>query len=228
MAYAKRIVCLANSRKISGRCVAGKEISQQGKIDGWIRPVSDRPTGELSEEERRYKNGADPALLEIITIPMKNAAPHAHQPENHIIDPDRYWEKSGAYPLSQIDKLLDSPSTLWATGDSAYSHRNNRIPQDALPDSSLYLVRVRAVTLVVGPKAPEFDNHKQVVRAHFSYGGDDYIMDVTDPLIERKYLARGDGEYAIRSPVLCASLSEPYKGYCYKLVAAVIAEEGTP
>ena len=27
MATVKRIVCLANSRKLSGRCVAGKELS---------------------------------------------------------------------------------------------------------------------------------------------------------------------------------------------------------
>ena len=33
-----KIVCLANSRKISGRCIAGK-IMDSGK---WIRPVSSR------------------------------------------------------------------------------------------------------------------------------------------------------------------------------------------
>ena len=36
----KRIVCLANSRKRGGRCVAGKELLADGRAGGWIRPVS--------------------------------------------------------------------------------------------------------------------------------------------------------------------------------------------
>ncbi|MGH7707024.1 MAG: dual OB domain-containing protein, partial [Vulcanimicrobiaceae bacterium] len=36
----KRIVCLANSRKLQGRCVAGRELQKNGP-GAWIRPVSD-------------------------------------------------------------------------------------------------------------------------------------------------------------------------------------------
>jgi hypothetical protein len=37
----KRIVCLANSRKMSGRCLAGRELIN-GLPGGWVRPVSAR------------------------------------------------------------------------------------------------------------------------------------------------------------------------------------------
>jgi hypothetical protein len=67
--YTKTIICLANSRKRSGRCVAGKEIVA-GKIGGWIRPISARPAGELSEGERRLDNGQEPKLLDVIQIAM--------------------------------------------------------------------------------------------------------------------------------------------------------------
>ncbi len=49
----KRIVCLANSRKLQGRCIAGRELVS-GKPAAWIRPVSDREHEEVSEYERQY------------------------------------------------------------------------------------------------------------------------------------------------------------------------------
>jgi len=48
MATVKRLVCLANSRKLSGRCVAGRELSG-GRPIGWVRPVSARENEEVSE-----------------------------------------------------------------------------------------------------------------------------------------------------------------------------------
>ncbi len=47
-----QMVCLANSRKLMGRCIAGKQ-RQAGKAAGrWIRPVSQRENQEVSEYER--------------------------------------------------------------------------------------------------------------------------------------------------------------------------------
>ena len=59
MKYTKRIVCLANSRKMSGRCIAGKEVLDTGYGE-WIRPISKRETAEISEEEMRFENGEIP------------------------------------------------------------------------------------------------------------------------------------------------------------------------
>jgi hypothetical protein len=47
----KRLVCLANSRKSGGRCIAGRELLT-GNLGEWIRPVSDR-----KNEESQRMNG---------------------------------------------------------------------------------------------------------------------------------------------------------------------------
>ena len=46
------------------------------------------------------------------------------------------------------------------------------------------------------------------------------------PPIQRKYLAKLDGNYEIGECYLTISLGEPYQGACYKLIAAIIAGDG--
>ncbi len=224
MSYSLTIVCLANSRKCSGRCIAGKEIGGGG-VGGWVRPVSDRESREISEEERRYRDGSLPHPLDIITIPMKKPLPEVHQSENHLIDQDRDWEKTGIFPWSDMPTLIDSPLRLWATNCSSYSGRNNRVPAGEPADSSLYLIQPSVVTLVVGVKAAEYPDSKRTVRAQFHYNSIEYLIDVTDPHIERIYLGRSDGEHTIEIPYVCISLGDEYNGYCYKFAAAILTRD---
>lgn len=51
---------------------------------------------------------------------------------------------------------------------------------------------------------------------------------MTDPLVERKYLAGSNGEYPIGECFVTVSLGESYEGYCYKLVAALITPDREP
>lgn len=224
MNYVRNIVCLANSRKTSGRCIVGKEL-KDGKIGQWIRPVSTRATHEISEGERRYQDGHDPQLLDIIKIPLNRPHPLAHQQENHVIDPECYWEKQGSMLFQDIKTGIDNPKIIWGIGQSSYSGLNNRVAIGQADGISLYLIFVDCLELIVGRKAPEYSDSKRAVRADFEYRNNRYRIDVTDPVIEKNYLSKGDGKYEIMQPLLCISLGDPYEGYYYKLIAAVLWEE---
>ncbi|MGH3995945.1 MAG: dual OB domain-containing protein, partial [Pseudonocardiaceae bacterium] len=103
MSTVKCIVCLANSRKLNGRCIAGKELVK-GRPAQWIRPVSSRDHQEVSEYERQYKDGTDPENLDIIDIPLLDAHPQEYQQENWLLDPNQYWSKVERF---QFDKLSE-------------------------------------------------------------------------------------------------------------------------
>ncbi len=219
--YTKSLVCFANSRKTGGYCVAGKEWCS-GRPGGWVRPISHRPSHELSIKECCYQNGHVPGLLDIVAIEFDCHQPAIHQKENHRIDPAYYWQKQGHLSWNDLHKWIDNPVILWTVGESSYSGCNNRIATGDADGSSLYLIAIEAVKLTVGKKAPEYPDSKRAVRCGFHYKKNYYLLDVTDPKIEQDYLAKTDGVYTIKDPVLCISLGDEYQGYHYKLVAGIM------
>src|SRR5581483_3880507 len=168
--YTKTIICLANSRKITGRCVTGKEIGG-GKVGGWIRPISARPTGELSEEDRRFENGQDPKLLDVVRIPMADPQPHGFQTENHLIDDGYYWTKEREASWDELQAAVDKVSgALWDNSSSSTYGHHDRVEEEAANKlgNSLRLVEVKDLKIVVAVEGAEFGNAKRRVRGRFT------------------------------------------------------------
>lgn len=220
----KRIVCLANSRKMSGRCIAGKELLSGGRPGGWVRPVSAREHEEVSEYERQYQDGRDPRLLDVIDVPLLEHHPNEHQPENWLLDPDWYWTKVRTAAWDEMPRLIDPEAPLWVNGHSTFNGRNDRVPLDVARSlrDSLRLIKVPAMDLVVHQPGIKFGDEKRRVQGRFTYNREEYWLRVTDPVYERLYLQKPDGRYPISESCLTVSLGEPYEGHCYKLIAGII------
>jgi len=223
----KRIVCLANSRKVGGRCIAGREWTGS-QVGAWIRPVSSRPHEEVSEEERQYEDGSDPKVLDLVDIPLIAARPRAWQQENWLLDPMAYWARRGRVGWQDLAAFADAPAVLWLNGFSTYHGQHDRVPLDQATGltTSLHLVRTKSLTLSVFAPGAAFGDAKRKVFGRFRHEGTEYRLRVTDPVYERAYLAKADGDYTLAECYLTVSLGEPWEGFAYKLIAAIIEQAG--
>ncbi|WP_407698290.1 dual OB domain-containing protein [Streptomyces marianii] len=123
VAATKKLVCLANSRKHGGRCVAGIEVSS----NSWIRPVSGRPGHEVSAAERQYPSGAEPRLLDIVSMRLIEPKPIDFHRENWLVDSTVRWQKEGQIGWDDLCLLEESSLRLWRNG----YHTNARAPSSS-------------------------------------------------------------------------------------------------
>ena len=219
----KRIVCLANSRKRGGRCVAGKELRSDGRAGGWIRPVSAREDEEVSPQERCYADGEDPQVLDVIDVPLLSPRPKTYQQENWLLDPNRRWARVGRATWNDLLDMTDRDASLWINGHSTRGGYNDRVPlaETTAIKNSLRLIRVDTLTVTVSePSRPSADF--PILRGSFRYQGDDYCFRITDPQSESGALNLPCGEYRVGERYLTVSLGEPFEGHAYKLIATII------
>ena len=223
-AILKRVICLANSRKRNGRCIAGKELWSGGRVGGWIRPVSDREDEEVSEEERHYEDGSEPRVLDVIDVPIVEARPKLYQRENWLLDPRYKWKRIRQIAPQELTEFAEPEEPLWESGFSTVDGHNDRIPLMLTEsiDKSLRFIKVEDLRLLVYRPSGGSGRTGRRVQGQFSYAGTEYWLRVTDSAYESRYMRRVSGTYRIGESYLTVSLGEPYQGYAYKLIAAII------
>jgi hypothetical protein len=227
MSYLKTIVCLANSRKLTGRCVAGKEWDG-GTASAWCRPVSARERGELTAERWYARTWRDPRLLDLIEVGLLSPHPSGCQTENHLVDTAVRRRFKGRVTPQCLVPGLDHPmGPLWVNGESTASGLNDRIPAEVAEKEkhSLVLVQPEEMIIKVGTEGSQIGLSRRRVRGLFSLAGYDYALSITDPAIEKPILQHPDGfSTELQRPILCISLSEKFasQNACYKLIAGVI------
>ncbi|MBI4201958.1 MAG: hypothetical protein HY532_02430 [Chloroflexi bacterium] len=222
-------VCLANSIKYGGRCIAG--IRTDGS--GWIRPVSDLQYGELHPLHYLYPNNEEPILLDIVRADITTAQPQPHQPENWLIG-SRKWNKVGRYSPNEayrfFQPFMASSFTIFGTGTDFIDY--NYIQGNALKNS-LALVEPLDIRWVI---IRGFRGERQVrvkFQIRYPYWNESVV---TDPFWQQRLAHLKSGEYprhvggltSADKLLFTISLAErPLEnGRRYKLVAAVIVLPG--
>lgn len=226
MTVKKRIICLANSRKKSHRCVAGIE-QLPDNFYRWIRPIGDRDGHGVTEREITLQDGTQPRPLDVLEIDLIRYAPNGNHQEDYLLDPNVPWRRVGRYTWQQATGLAVLSAPLWVNGHESGSGINDYVPEAQTVDltDSLRLVRAEPIIRV----RPAYDRTKAAdVRATFQHAGQTYRLKVTDPVVEERFRAKGVGDYPLGDSILTISLGEGMwhtnlqQWQHYKLVAAVI------
>jgi hypothetical protein len=220
------IICLANSRKLSGRCIAG--LRTDGK--GWIRPVSETSDGTLFLTKYTLKDGSEARVLDVVRIEFTKPRPEIYQPENWVIS-NTHWrliERPASFEHQRIfhSFIFQGPELFGDQSDRISIKSLNKTPAQA----SLALVIPDTIEWVIKRNI----KGKRQIRALFNLSGALYDLGVTDPELEQYLKSLPLGNYSLKSIglretdrlLLTISLGEPFQGDCYKLVTSALLFKG--
>jgi len=214
------IICLANSIKHGGRCVAG--LRTDGR--GWVRPVSNKDDGALAYYHYRYADSTPAQTLDVMRVGLDRPRPLPFQPENWLID-GKPWQLV-ARPLrpEQIAILRQAinlgPQLLHSETDRV----SPAVAAAASRPHSLELIAPRRIEMYPIPGRAD----QPRARAKFTLGDArhaiSYDFSLTDPHWREESLRTGKItiEQSQQPFVATVSLGEPFDGNCFKLLAAVI------
>jgi hypothetical protein len=217
----KLFVCLANSRKYSGRCIAGIELCR--RPDGflkivetpehhplWIRPVSQSEFGELSSEWVRHIRLGDLIEVEIENKPIT----HGYQCENV------YFDSKSLQIVEHLDLTYDRLKRLSIQHNSfLFGSRGGSVSIENVDkvESSLQFIKVEKATL----RWREERGMRPQERLVFLYNDYEYDLPLTDLEFVEKYLKDDTILEKANNVFLTVSLSLPHDGRLYKLAAGV-------
>lgn len=214
------IVCLANSRKRSGRCIAGLRTDGSG----WIRPVTE--DGPLNRRHYLLDDSTEPIVLDILNINLRKSVPKPYQPENWLIGDLPWHLKTRPAPRRYIPLIR----RFIENGPDLFGNTSDRVPLKSIIEkpvqASLTLIIPNGLSWLV---TRSIRGNRQI-RARFTISRVHYDLAVTDHLLEHNLSSLAEGVYSssqigIEENVeilFTISLAGPLHGECFKLVAGVI------
>ena len=212
----QRFVCLGNSFKEGGRCLAGilldannNPIIKNAKPK-WIRPICKSPHGEVPNHIAVPFH-----LLDIIEINNINPHPDLYQSENVLFD-ETAIKKIGTFEKGRLNSICENRKYIFKT---RYPSLSEEVIQEL--DYSLMLVKPESFEVVEKDYEDRTNPQQRMV---FNYNGFTYDFSITDPVFLRNYQANPEFIEGIQNVILSLSVGVKYlpTNRYYKLVAGVI------
>lgn len=208
-------ICLANSYKRGGRCIAGIEIDSENTIlynkngnPKWIRPIENTQYGEIPN------NIANNISL-LSRVVLKHVVGY---PQNvHRENVSYVGMENNSLPLSADPSLLNQ--FVDKVHQSIFGNRGKAVSVEMASelDYSLMFIRVQNASAYIDKNREKSKN-----RMSFSYYGADYDFPITDPIFLDEFKKEPERYAIIPDVYLTLSLGLEFEGWHHKLVAGVI------
>jgi len=209
-----RFVCLANSNKEGGRCLAGIVLDEknhpvfENDNSKWIRPICKTVHGEIPTPLVTGINILD--IIEIEMLSFQNL--DNHQPEN-VLFAERSLRVVGQYEKSGL-------GAFYASHRWIFGNRGKAIMKAEIDQHNHSLMFIKADDFEVYQDTKDF--FKPMTRVKFAYHGNRYDLPVTDPVFLKNYQANPEFVKGYNQMEMTLSLGVEYKGWYYKLIACII------
>lgn len=216
----KYFICLANSYKRGGRCVAGVEIvlDRNGgwepvlNEDGrprWIRPIAQTTYGEIPNSVAENIE-----MLSVVKLTHVVPCPEQAHAENVYysqLKPCNNYKVQQA--SSTMNQLVDTKH------QRIFHNKRNAVSAELLAGVNYSLM------LIHPDKASAYrdeDSDNPKTRMKFTYHGTEYDFPITDPAFLDEFEREPERYDNIPDVYLALSLGLEFHGWHYKLVAGVI------
>lgn len=216
----KFFICLANSYKRGGRCIAGVEIVFNKDLsfsivhnnDGsphWIRPISfTQQYGEIPNDE-----ASNIRLLSIVKLTKVLLCPKDAHSENVFYSQMDICKYDIPISLDIVKQLIDP------IHQSIFHNRGKAVSKEMFfgIKYSLMLIHTENACAYIDESREKSKN-----RMSFTYIGADYDLPITDPFFGVELKKEPERYVIIPDIYLTLSLGLEFEGWHHKLVAGVI------
>ena len=216
----KQIICMGNSYKNGGRCLAGIEIQNsvsgvsivrnQYGLPNWIRPVISNGDNGLPE----YLVGSF-TILDILAVDVTDAVPTGAHCENVHFNSIRKVGRFGQNSQN-LNPLCDTWHTL------IFGNRGKAVPKEVFESGSYSLMFIMPESPIINMQLDDYGYEKY--RIQFVYNGTQYDFPLTDTRYINELRSRNKtcGGRNTGDLYLTLSLGVNHYDWHYKLVAGVI------
>ncbi len=214
-----KIVCLANSFRVGGRCLGGIELDQndnpviQNGRPRWIRPVCNTEHEEVPTELVSHIS-----LLDIVEIEPIQAAGHGHQSENVLFNTNSIKTK-GKFPVSLLDNISDNNRF-----NLVFGNRGAAVPENKVGELNHSLMLLALTVFETNERIFENKPYPQI-KLSFRHSGNLYNLPITDPSFLYSYGKDSNILQGKQKIFVSLSLAGPHDEWSSKLVAGIIYDD---
>lgn len=214
-----KIVCLANSFRVGGRCLGGIELDQnnnpiiQNGRPKWVRPVCNS-----EHEEVPTHLVSDISLLDIVEFQAIQATGHGHQSENVLFNTDTI-NTNGRFPVSSLENLIDNHRY-----NLVFGNRGAAVPEHIVEGFNYSLMLLSLTEFETNERVFENRQYPQI-KLSFRHNGNLYNFPITDPSFLHRYGLNNNILQGKQKIYVTFSLAAPHEEWSSKLVAGIMFDD---